>query len=50
MASDFNIANLMCWGKEVYITASGLHELHLVKNLMPSRAFPVRKSVRTTRK
>jgi hypothetical protein len=31
---------------EAYIIASGLHGLHLVKNLMPSQASPVRKSVR----
>jgi hypothetical protein len=30
-------------GKEAYISFSGLHGLCLIKNLMPSRASPVRK-------
>jgi hypothetical protein len=35
--------------KEDYITALGLHGLCLVKNIMPSWASPVRKSVRALR-
>jgi hypothetical protein len=37
-------------GNEAYIIASGLHGLHLVKNLTPSRASPVRKRVRNSEK
>jgi hypothetical protein len=35
------VANVL--GNEAYIIALGLHGLHLVKNLMPSWASPVRK-------
>jgi hypothetical protein len=31
---------------KAYITASGLHELRLIKNLTPTWAFPMRKRVR----
>jgi hypothetical protein len=37
-------------GKKSYIAASGLHGLHLVKNLTPSRTSPVRKRLGATRK
>jgi hypothetical protein len=30
----------MFWGNEAYIIASGLHGLHLVKNLTPFAGFP----------
>jgi hypothetical protein len=40
----------MFWGNEAYIIASGLHGLHVIENLMPSRASPVRKIVRSLKK
>jgi choline-glycine betaine transporter len=36
-------------GNKAYIIASRLHGLRLVKNLMPSWTFPVRKRVRALR-
>jgi hypothetical protein len=37
-------------GREAYISASGLHGIYLVKNLMPSWASIVRKRVRSLSK
>jgi hypothetical protein len=49
VASDFD-SGISVLGKEAYITSLGLHVLHLIKNLTPSRASPIRKRVRALRK
>jgi hypothetical protein len=49
VASNFDDGDL-CFGKEAYIIASGLHGLRLIKNLTPSRASPMRKRVHALRK
>jgi hypothetical protein len=43
LAISMMVINVL--GKEAYITALGLHELCLIKNLIPSWASPVRKRV-----
>jgi hypothetical protein len=50
VASDFDVDDQCFWRREAYITASGLHGFHLIKNLTPSRASPMRKRVRASRK
>jgi hypothetical protein len=47
VASDFDgLIFTIFKGREAYISALGLHGLHLIKNLTPSQASPVRKRVR----
>jgi hypothetical protein len=41
LAISMMVINVL--GNEAYTIASGLHEACLIKNLMSSRAFPVRK-------
>jgi hypothetical protein len=51
MASDFDrLMFIVFKGREAYMSASGLHGLRLVKNLMPSWASPVSKRVRALSK
>jgi hypothetical protein len=51
VASDFDGLMFSAFrGREAYISASGLHGLRLIKNLMPLRASPVRKRIRALSK
>jgi hypothetical protein len=51
MASNFDgLMFTIFGGRKAYISASGLHGLHLTKNLTPSWASPVRKRVRALSK